>query len=86
MHDIPTEQNSPKVIERARAQMAKAREAQDERPNDASHCHGRSMRVGGYLSALMIEDLISNGQYMQLLSEWEAVDRMTALASAPKAE
>lgn len=77
---IQIEQDSPQVIQRARDQIAYMVEGQNELPDDLSHCYGRSARLSGYLAALMVEHVISMGQYMELLGEAEAVDRVQALA------
>lgn len=79
---IQIEQDNPQVIERARLQIAQMVEAQALFPDDAKHCNAYSLRVNGYLAALLVENLISKGQFLELLGEVEAVDRMAALSQA----
>ncbi|MBM1204772.1 MULTISPECIES: hypothetical protein [Pseudomonas] len=72
---IQIEQDSPEVIEATRKQIANMAAAICETPGNLTIQQGRVMHASGYLSALMLHELISRETYTRLQSElWQARD------------
>lgn len=70
---IQIQQNSPRVIQDAREQIAVMASGMREEPGDVENHYGLAMHATGFLAALRLYELITPNVYDQLQNELNQV-------------